>query len=263
MANERLLPIQQGFNFRELGGYATKDGHHIKWHKLLRSGGLDRLTQADLKFLDEYGVRYDVDFRSPQEVLDTPDRVPGRAKYLYAPVFNVDETKNSDGTDKMAADLENHPDSGYRHMLKVYRMVVTENHAKREYRRFFDALLANDQPGESLLFHCTAGKDRTGMGAVYLLTALGVDLETIRADYLLTNSASAERIDSVVADAKKQGVSAETVESIRALWSVDNDYLDTALSEIKHQSGNIEHYLRTELKLTKTEILRLRELYLD
>jgi len=148
-------------------------------------------------------------------------------------------------------------------MLKVYRLVVNEHHAKIEYRRFFDILLANDQPDESLLFHCTAGKDRTGMGAVYLLTALGVDLETIRQDYMLTNSASAGRITSAVSDAKQQGASPATIESIRALWSVDDDYLDAALSEIKHQSGNIEHYLRTELKLTKTEITRLRELYLD
>jgi len=101
------------------------------------------------------------------------------------------------------------------------------------------------------------------MGAVYLLTALGVEPETIREDYLLTNSASAARIDGAVADAQKQGASADTIESIRALWSVNDDYLDAALSEIKHQSGNIEHYLRTELKLTKTEIMRLRELYLD
>ncbi|AVK60997.1 protein-tyrosine-phosphatase [Lactobacillus sp. CBA3605] len=263
MEKQRVLPIQQGFNFRELGGYQTKDGHTVKWQKLLRSGGLDSLTQTDLAYLDQYGVRYDIDFRSPKEVLDSPDRVPGQAKYQYAPVFNVDETKNSDGTDKMTANLETHPDSGYRHMLKVYRMIANEAHAKYEYRRFFDSLLANDQPDDVLLFHCTAGKDRTGMGAVYLLSALGVDQATIRQDYLLTNTASADRITSAVQAATNQGASAATIASIKALWSVNEDYLDTALAEIKRQSGNVEHYLRTELNLTKQEMSDLRKIYLN
>lgn len=263
MANQRILTMQKGINFRELGGYATKDGQTLKWQKVIRTGSLSSLTPADQQFLDEYGVRYDIDFRSPQEVLDEPDRIPGNAKYLYAPVFNVDETRNSDGTDKMTANLEKHPDSGFKHMLKVYRMIVTEQHAKDEYRRFFDMLLANDQPNDVLLFHCTAGKDRTGMAAIYLLTALGVDFPTIRQDYLLTNDASIDRINGAVNDARAQGASAETVESLRALWSVDDAYLDAAMTEIKRQSGNLEHYLRTELKLTKTEISDLRKLYLD
>jgi len=263
MANQRVLTMQQGINFRELGGYPTQDGHTIKWHKVIRTGNLSQLTATDLAFLDHYGVRYDIDFRSPKEVLDEPDRVPGQAKYQFAPIFNVDETRNSDGTDKMTANLEKHPDSGYRHMLKVYRMIATEAHSKAEYRRFFDNLLANDQPDDVLLFHCTAGKDRTGMGAVYLLSALGVDPQTIRTDYLMSNQTSVKRIENMIQAATKQGASAATLASVKALWSVNSDYLDAALTEIKHQSGNMQHYLRTELKLTKTELADLRHLYLD
>ena len=263
MTQARILKMENGINFRELGGYQTKQGQTIKWHKVIRTGSLSQLTPADQKFLDEYGVRYDVDFRSPQEVLDAPDRVPANAKYVYAPVFNVDETKNSDGSDKMAANLEEHPDSGFKHMLKVYRMIVTEQHAKNEYRRFFDTLLANDQEDGVLLFHCTAGKDRTGMAAIVFLTALGVDFETIRQDYLLTNEASVERIEGATQSAKEKGASAETVASLRALWSVDQAYLDAAMTEIKRQSGNLEHYLRTELKLTKNEIAELQRIYLE
>lgn len=263
MTQNRILTMEKGINFREMGGYQTKDGKQTKWHKVIRTGSLSDLTATDQSFLDQYGVRYDIDFRSPQEVLDAPDRVPGNAKYVYAPVFNVDETKNSDGSDKMTANLEEHPDSGFRHMLKVYRMIVTEQHAKNEYRRFFDNLLANDKPDDVLLFHCTAGKDRTGMGAVFLLTALGVDFETIKSDYLLTNVASVDRIEGATKAAQAKGASKETVDSLRALWSVDPAYLDAAMTEIKRQSGNLSHYLRTELKLTKNEITDLQRLYLE
>lgn len=104
-------------------------------------------------------------------------------------------------------------------------MVADEQHAKDEYRRFFDNLLANDQPDSTLLFHCTAEKDRTGMGAVYLLTALGVDFETIKQDYLLTNQASIGRINGAMAEARAQGASSATVvfgpsgQLMRLIWT--------------------------------------------
>lgn len=75
MTNQRVLTVPGGINFRELGGYSTKDGRKIKWHKVIRTGGLDQLTPAGQALLDDYGVRYDIDFRSPQEVLDAPDRI--------------------------------------------------------------------------------------------------------------------------------------------------------------------------------------------
>ncbi len=76
-------------------------------------------------------------------------------------------------------------------MIQVYVDLINQDHSKQAYRQFFDLLLANDKEDQSLLFHCTAGKDRTGMGAVFLLSALSVPEETIRTDYLLTNQASA------------------------------------------------------------------------
>ncbi len=88
----RILPLEKGHNFRELGGYQTKDGRTLKWHKVLRSASLAHLTPHDLAYLTDYGVRYDVDFRSPEETAKSPDKVPANAIYESLPVFKIDET---------------------------------------------------------------------------------------------------------------------------------------------------------------------------
>ena len=91
MANQRLLPIKNGYNFRDLGGYPTADGHQIKWHRLIRTGSLARLDQTDLTVLDNIPISLDIDLRAPDEVKKDPDRVPSQAKYYHLPVFEADE----------------------------------------------------------------------------------------------------------------------------------------------------------------------------
>ena len=82
-----LLPLEQGVNFRDLGGYRTKDGHQIKANKVIRAASLGNLSPKDVNFLAEYGLRHDVDFRSSEEQENAPDKVPTGATYHFAPVF--------------------------------------------------------------------------------------------------------------------------------------------------------------------------------
>jgi len=79
---QHLLEVKNGFNFRDIGGYPTNDGKMIKMHKAVRSGMLNPLSDDDLNYLNEYGVRVDVDFRSPSEQEEYPDKVPSMAKYV-------------------------------------------------------------------------------------------------------------------------------------------------------------------------------------
>ena len=91
----QLIGVTSGRNFRELGGYETMSGKKIKMHKLLRTGNLADLSPFDKQFLTDYGVKYDVDFRSKQEVDNQPDRVPDGVEYIYDPVFSEDLTNSS------------------------------------------------------------------------------------------------------------------------------------------------------------------------
>mgnify|MGYP005983557577 CR=1 FL=1 len=263
MAKSRLLPISSGLNFRELGGYTNLDGKTIKWNKLIRSGKLGDLSDQDMDFLENYNVKFDVDFRSPEEKSKFPDRVPANAEYVFAPVFRVDETQSTKQTDELQRKMNSDPTSGLVEMRRVYRDVIRQTHSQKAYRKFFDVLLANSAEDSSLIFHCTAGKDRTGMGAIFLLSALNVDEDTIRADYLLTNRATKAYQDGVVLDLKLKNKNSAFIQSVKALQSVNISYYNSAIDEINKISGSMDNYLKEYLKLSDQDISDLRKIYLD
>ncbi|WP_179394439.1 tyrosine-protein phosphatase [Lacticaseibacillus absianus] len=259
----RLLDIHHGHNFRDLGGYRTQDGYTLRAHKLIRSGRLNELSERDLQYLADYGLRVDVDFRSPKERENAPDRLPAGVTYDFDPVLETDETKVSQEATELRATFATDPLAGFKNMLNVYANLVNQTHAQAAYRRFFDQLLANDAPDAALLFHCTAGKDRTGMGAVYVLSALGVDPLTIRRDYLASNqSLAAQRLKNLDA-VRANGGSDELLASTRSLGRVADEYLDVALLAINREFGGMAQYLRDVLQLTRDQQRDLRRLYLE
>ncbi|WP_407892407.1 tyrosine-protein phosphatase [Lacticaseibacillus sp. N501-2] len=258
-----LLKIHHGFNFRDLGGYTTKAGQTLRYHKLIRSGRLNELSDRDQRYLADYGVRVDVDFRSPQEQSDQPDRLPQGAAYHFDPVFPTDETKASVKVEALRRQaLAKDPLGGFRNMVNTYADIVTLPSAQKAYREFFDLLLANEGDG-ALLFHCSAGKDRTGMGAVYLLTALGVDPITIRRDYLASNLYLAEESERMVNEARQTGAGPAFIASTRSLGGVSNEYLDSALMTINGHYGSLDHYLTDVLKVTAAQRRDIRAIYLE
>lgn len=259
---KRVLPITNGFNYRELGGYPAIDGKQVKFNKIVRSAGLDTLSPDDQQYLYDYGVRLDMDFRSTEERENQPDKVPAGVRYDFNPVLAEDETQNSKTAAQLQAMMREDPENGYQHMLQVYRDMVQTTHAQDAYKHFFDALLDNEKDGEAVLFHCAAGKDRTGMGAFFFLSALGVPDDIITQDYLLTNETSKNRVAEVLAEVRKNGGNETMVTNIKALFTVSTDYLATARHAIKNMSGDVQHYLRDVLTLGDDDIRDLQRIYL-
>ena len=257
---KRILDIEKGVNFRELGGYQTEDGQLVKYHKAIRSAGLGDLTANDLNFLQQYGLKFDVDFRSQGEIDKKPDRIPDGTKYISLPVLKEDSTEASKIQETKIPGLSVIPIDGYAQMLDVYRNIITGERAIDAYRGFFDELLTNSNDNESLLFHCSAGKDRTGMGAVFFLHTLGVPMDTIVQDYLLTNTANQGYVRSVLRQAEQR--EPELVDSLRALMTVSEDYLLTAIDAMNDVAGSMDNYIKSELKVTDNEVADLRKIYL-
>lgn len=260
----RLLDINSGHNFRDLGGYQTVDGRTVKWRQLLRTGSLAELSDADLATLASIPVTQDIDLRGQAEVRQMPDRVPQTATYYHLPVFDEDETDASHSNEEIAKRMQEEG-NGYRRMLKVYSRMVTIPSAKRAFQQLFARLLAN-QSGATL-FHCTAGKDRTGMAAFLILSALGVPRETILDDYLLTNSVTKDFREDWLAQMKKELPQTPATEILinnrRALASVNADYLNTAVTAIENQYGDVQHYLTDYLELSDDHLHQLRDRYLE
>lgn len=258
----QLIGINSGRNFRELGGYKTLSGKTIKYHKLLRTAMLATLDDNDLDFLKNYGVKYDIDFRSKQEVTKHPDRVPAGAKYEFDPVFSEDLTNSSKSLDDLEVAAKDNPNFGFDHMLFAYEDMVKSNSAKKAYRKFFKYLLQNTKADNVVLFHCTAGKDRTGFAAILLLTALGVPLRQIKKDYLLTNITTKDFVNNMIEREKKRGLSKNVLQSIYDIQTVQPEYFDHAIKVMNDEYGSVNNYLREVMKLSGSDIMKLRSIYL-
>ena len=179
----RALPIKSGFNFRELGGYKTKTGEAIKYQKILRSSGLFRLSNEDLSFLSDYGVKNVVDFRSPEEKRGEPDKPIAGSENIFNPVFSVDETMNSGGSQDMIEVLSEEG-SGENQMLWVYQDIVTNPHSNQAYRNFFDTLLGNTEERTVMKAYEIQNKREKYLSLGYMSTKekagqLGISLTTL------------------------------------------------------------------------------------
>jgi len=152
---ERHLPISGGFNFRDLGGYRNTEGRYVKWGRILRSDDLHHLTPEDLNYLGSIPLISVVDFRSAQEMEEAPDRIPTTATGYAASITPGNLMSAMDG-DMLR------PGRADSLMREMNRLLVSDPDAIGQYILLFQ-LLQNEKE-VPLMFHCSAGKDRTGMG---------------------------------------------------------------------------------------------------
>ncbi|WP_076459877.1 tyrosine-protein phosphatase [Limosilactobacillus caccae] len=260
--HQRVLSFENGFNFRELGGYKTINGESLKWGKLVRSAHLSYFTRAEQRKLYGYGVRTVVDFRSTSEVAAYPDQLDPRMKYMRIPVFDNDITDSNVGIEEARRVYSKDPQAGFKRMMDVYHQFVTDEQAQAAFHRFFQVLCLHAGEGATL-FHCSAGKDRTGLAAIYLLSALQVPSQTIYEDYLLTNKASVKRIEQRLRFAVKTGLGENYWHSIYDLSTTNQCYYNQAISLINSNYGGMQEYLRNVLQISDTMIDQLRYLYLE
>ncbi|HWK44542.1 MAG TPA: tyrosine-protein phosphatase [Stellaceae bacterium] len=242
---DRLIVLEGATNFRDLGGYATDEGRTLRWGMVYRADGLGRLTDRDHDRLAGLGIRSVVDFRCDAERARLPNRLPtdlaGRTHHL-----SIEPGRR----DVLLAHLDAKtakPEHGRDHMIDVYRSFPIEHAA--QFRRFFELLL--DDEAVPLVFHCAAGKDRTGFAAALFLMALGVHAETVRADYLLTNRHWRNVSPGLLPP-----------DVLAPIIAADLDYLDAGLAAIDHAHGSIDAFFEQCLGLDAGNRARLRDKFM-
>lgn len=244
----RAVPVKGATNFRQLGGYETKQGTHVKWNKLFRSGEISRLTDQDMNVLAGKHINYVVDFRGNEEVAKAKDRLPKGAVYLQLPAGSENINSWMTQLPKM-----NSADSL---MASFYSQTA---HLKAKYQPFFKELLLMPDTS-ALLFHCTAGKDRTGIGAALLLYALGVPEETILADYLESNIYRKEENEKMVKMMTGMGVKEQVAKDLAA---VKTEYLQATYYAIVQQYGSLDTFLTKEMGLSDADLVVLKKKYTE
>lgn len=238
---ERQLPMSGGYNFRDLGGFRTLDGRHTKWGKIFRSDDLHNLTDEDLEYLASIPLVSIVDFRTDEEMRIAPDRNPSSLVANHKLNINPGNVLVYDSiATKTEAELEGV-------MMRMNESLVSDTSCLRSYKEFFALLQTDEQL--PLMFHCSAGKDRTGMAGALILYALGVDEETIFNDYMSSNDYLGDKYAPL----------REEYPNMKALFEVRSKYLRAGWDKIKKDYGSVDNFLTSTLHV---DIAKMRDKYL-
>lgn len=255
-AGSRALLLEGSRNFRDLGGYATADGRHVKWGKIFRSGTLSKLTPADFDYLAGLKIRTICDLRSTGERLSQPNRWYEVAKIAYW--ARDHEVGFGELRKVLAADLPT-VEEARAAMIAGYRQLPFEQ--APAYREVFARLAADGAP---LVVNCSAGKDRAGTAAALVLSALGVPRETVIEDYLLTEKfLDTRKLLGENARKRKSPLAEYLPEIATAVVKADADYLHAALDAVEERHGTLNGYLQDELGVTAQALHHIRQSLLE
>lgn len=253
---ERVLPLEQGSNFRDMGGYQGADGKRVVWGRIFRSGAVPMLSGGDYAYLAELDITAIVDLRTIDERQVAPDLLDDRLGALYV-------TNDYPIAPLIAAMRENKTGPLY---------AGAEQRIVPQLRSLFRLLLRDDG---AIMFHCSAGQDRTGIAAALILSALGVDRETIVRDYHLSTASRRPKYELPPVDAadfpgnpivKIYSAQRKNGGELKAqpLYTADGQsHIRMFLEYVDKTYGSVEGFLDSELGIDASDIERLQAHYLE
>lgn len=264
-AYDRVLPLDGGSNFRDMGGLFTADGRRVRRGLLFRSGVMTSLTEADMEYLDDFGFQRIVDLRSTEERDLYPNHwAAQRDVQVVAHEYSIREMLERAGREDGSA-----AGSSMHVMYKSLPYTL-----EPQLKLFFAELVAGNAP---LAVNCSAGQDRTGISSALLLLALGVPKDVVIQDYL--NSTRLRRpviergdVDLVAAAEdnffaafmiRYSGGSDKVSPAKPLLTERGVPFLRFALDQIEQDFGSVEAFLAARIDVDTAEIEELRSLYLE
>ena len=236
-------------NFRDIGGYITKDGHTVKWGNIFRSGHLDAIHTIDMYRIENLGLQTIMDLRSQNEKT-RESNVYKAPNYVSIPITMGDSSYIQQ---QLHAGKIKKGDALLYIQDEYVKFIEEQSNA---YAQVFDQLI--NQSNYPLLIHCSLGIDRTGFCIALILYALGVPEDTILKDYMSSN----EYVDLNRAVPTARRYNTEIQETITTLLTANKHYLKIALSTIKKEYGSVDKYLVEKLNFTTKKQEQLKELML-
>ncbi|NLB89912.1 MAG: tyrosine-protein phosphatase [Clostridiales bacterium] len=249
-------------NFRDMGGYTTQQGTTVKWGTFFRSGSLHSLSEKEQLLLHGMNINHILDFRAKEEAALAPDFIPENSFYHPVPALheqsNIARLASSTHLSSTIAKIQEEGDALISLFYDLYKEIPFHNPA---YEEMFALLDTMDENG-ALLQHCSAGKDRTGVGSALLLLALGVDEQTVMEDYLLSSIFR----KSDVFPFEKYGLTADTLppsaEKLqRFLSGVSKELLLSTFTSIKEKYPSFDSFFLQEYGITPEKRLAWQKKY--
>ncbi|MCD8153983.1 MAG: tyrosine-protein phosphatase [Clostridiales bacterium] len=249
------LPLQSLPNTRDLGAYSGRNGRRILPGRLLRSGDLYHVSMADTRVLaEDYKIRTVIDFRSEAERRRRPDTGIAGVQYYHLPLIEEEDRD----LPEILLSGEVLPDQ---YMEEYYRNLIGDGYCLKKYAAFLDILL-RCRTG-AVLWHGSVGKDRTGVACALILCVLGVSEDTIREDYMQSNSYLEEDYRYMCRYLKTGLPENGTLRAgLKDCFRVRDSWLDLVFQEIRKQYGTMERFWRKGLFLTPKAVEELQAKYL-
>ncbi|MBR3228393.1 MAG: tyrosine-protein phosphatase [Erysipelotrichaceae bacterium] len=235
------------FIYKDLGNIINKENRKIREGMFIRSSDLYALDIEDTETVLDLGIKKVIDLRTVFEAKEKPDAVYEGVTYLSCPLFEertLGITRESQNNEISA--LMKMPYLG-----DVYRRMLSDEYSIGMISKVLHEIMnAKEYP---VLFHCTAGKDRTGVIAFFILYLLDVDYEVIIDDYLATNAFYVDKADRTYRKILEASDDPELAMKIKGFWMVRREYLEDGLSGIIEKYGSIDDYIEKALLIDKDE----------
>lgn len=248
---ERVLPLERGSNFRDIGGYPAAGGKHVRWGLIYRSGATPLLSDRDLRYLRALNLTAMIDLRSVEERQLAPTRLSDATIHYVAIDYRFDTLIPKADSDDVGM---------------IYRHWLTS--LAPQFQAVFRALLAHSGP---IVYHCTAGQDRTGVATALLLLALGAPRDIILQDFLISTQYRHPEYEIAALDLSRYpgNPAAALLSEVRAEKPTPlrqpsgRPFLADVFDEIDQRWGNIDNYLAEVLGVDAVQVAQLRADYLE
>lgn len=266
----RKLQLDSLINTRDLGGIKTKDGREIKKGVIYRSGKLYKCSEEDIRTLyEKYNLRTVIDLRTDHENNQAPDKLYKDIKRISNPILTeaqmgiTREEKEAERPSNLIfvkRILKGEGRYGLEFMKGLYLNFIENDFCTSQYANFI-RLLISENSG-SILYHCSVGKDRVGTGTIIFLSLLGVDQKDILQDFVLTNEYIEPDIQKEIKELSKDIDDPRLEETFRDLFSVRIAYGEAIIEYINKNYSSFDNYRKKVLKITDSEVQKLKEKYL-
>ena len=271
---QQFLPVKGIVNARDLGGYEVQDGRKVKSGMLLRAAHLAEAKDADIAYLEGLKVATVIDFRKEEEKQGKVDRdIPG-ARYVSLTVdasgnamANATEEEKKKMTGRKKFDVKKiivfaaFNDKAKAVAMNMYPTLLFTPECQQQFARFFRLVLETESG--AVLYHCTQGKDRTGIASALLLAALGASRETIVEDFDATNKVYENDVKKYSRRVKFWGGKEQEIAVVKAFLGCNTENFVKALDAVDQRYGSLEAYLKGPMGLTDDDIRVLQERYLE
>ncbi|MFT6708572.1 MAG: protein-tyrosine phosphatase [Flavobacteriales bacterium] len=255
IVSERIIPMKGTVNFRDIGGLPAGDNRIVRWGKIFRSDKLSDLTKKDLAYMSDLNIKSVCDFRNDIEIKKDPDRLPKGVKYYQFAIADKEGREHARIKELvMSRRLKDLQAKEYFGFI----MTAFADTAGVDFKPVVDLLVNEPEDNVPLLYHCSGGKDRTGLMSFVILAALGVEKEVIKNEYLMSNF---YRYKTNKKNSRRARLVRINRETSSYAFVVQQEYFDRVYKVIDEKYGGMDNYLKVKFDLDEEKRLLLRERY--